>query len=713
MSRNSILAISLVVATLAVMLVLWLRPPRPDSESSERFESYPPGELTFNKHVAPIVFANCAACHRPGEAAPFPLLSYTDTKKRAEQIAAVTGSRFMPPWLPKSGLIRFAHERVLSENEIGIIRQWVNEGMVQGKLEDLPPAPVWTEGWQLGEPDLVITLPEPYTLPPNGKDVYRNFVVPSSMPTARYVRAVEFRPGNRRVVHHAEVLIDPSRRSRRLDEQDPGLGYDGMDQGYFAVKPEGHFLIWAPGKMPTPPSDEMAWRLDAGTDFVLLMHMRPSGKPEVVRPSVGLFFTDKPPTKFPITLRLGSPTNEIPSGKRDHVVRESFRLPVDVNVLSVFPHAHYLCRDMQGYALLPDGTKKWLIHIEEWDFDWQDEYRYETPISLPRGTELVMRFTYDNSDQNVRNPNQPPRPVKWGPYTSDEMGELWLQVLPRNAVERGLLGKTAYNADIEFRIYANEHLLEIDPDDVDSLNHLGTLLRQKGKLEEATLCFERALRVEPDNAYVHNNLGLLLEASGELGSAEASYARAVEIDPNLAAAHKNLALNYARQGKPELVEASLKRAIRIDPDFAEAHLYLGRVHELQGNGVQARKSYERAVRLAPDDPRANAYFAWLLATCHDPLAREPSEAIRRAKYAADSTASADPIILDTLAAAYAAGGQFDQARTAAERALFLAADRKDNKLWNAIRLRLVLYRQSKPYREPPPVAEFDSVRQQE
>jgi tetratricopeptide (TPR) repeat protein len=709
MPRNSTLAILLFIVMCASALLLWAWASRPRAESSELFEAYPAGVVTFNRHVAPIVFANCAPCHRPGEAAPFPLLSYGDVKQRAGQITDVTHRRFMPPWLPKRGLVKFARERILTEQEIDLIRQWAAEGTAEGNPADLPSIPEWTEGWQLGEPDLVVTLPETYTLQADGTDVYRNFVVPSSLSSSRYVRAVEFRPGNRRVVHHAEVLIDLHQRSRRLDEQDPEPGYDGMDQGYFAVKPAGHFFIWAPGKMPTPPSDEMSWRLEAGTDFVLLMHMRPSGKPEVVKPSVGLFFTEKPPTKFPVTFRLGSPTNEIPAGKRDHVVQETFRLPVDVTVLSVFPHAHYLCRDMQGYARLPDGTRKWLIHIEDWNFDWQDEYRYASPIFLPGGTELFMRFTYDNSDENVRNPNHPPRRVLWGPNTTDEMGELWLQVLPRNAMERGLLGKTVYQADAEFRISSYEYLLRVDPENVDALNHLGSLLTQQGKYDKAAQYFERALSIEPGDAYVHNNRGLLYQRRGKLSEAEISYARAVDIDPNLATAHKNMAVIYSKRGKRALARKSLERAIRIDPDMAEAHMYLGRLQELQGESVLAKASYERAVLHAPDDPKANVYFAWLLATCNDDRVRQPAEAIRRAKYAADITARRDPIILDTLAAAYAAGGQFDRAVTVSEKALALATDRKDSSLHNAIRLRLELYKKSVSYREAPSERESNRI----
>src|ERR1051326_6038897 len=169
--------------------------------------------VTFNKHIAPIVFEYCAPCHRPGEAAPFSLLRYQDVAKHAQQIVTVTKIRYMPPWLPAPGAVKFADERRLSDNQIRLIERWVEGGEPEGRATDLPPIPKFTAGWQLGQPDLVLTLPKAYALAGGGRDVYRNFIFPFSLAETRYVRALEIRPGNKRVVHHANLLIDRNRSS--------------------------------------------------------------------------------------------------------------------------------------------------------------------------------------------------------------------------------------------------------------------------------------------------------------------------------------------------------------------------------------------------------------------------------------------------------------------------------------------------------------------
>ena len=186
----------------------------------------PRGTVTFSKDIAPIVFGHCAGCHRPGEAAPFPLLNYGDVKKHATQIAEVTQSGFMPPWLPEDGHIELVGRRRLAVEQRGLIQQWAQEGAPEGRPEDLPPLPKWSEGWQLGTPDLVVTMPEAYTLPAEGRDVYRNFVIPIPTKSARQVRAIELRPSSK-AVHHAFIRFDRTDECRQQDAQEPGPGSPG------------------------------------------------------------------------------------------------------------------------------------------------------------------------------------------------------------------------------------------------------------------------------------------------------------------------------------------------------------------------------------------------------------------------------------------------------------------------------------------------------
>ena len=303
--------------------------------------------VTFSKDIAPIVFEHCASCHRPGEIAPFSLLTYRDVRPWAVAIARATHARSMPPWKPEPG---YGHEfvgaRRLDPQQIGLIQQWVDGGAVEGDPADLPPPPVVVPGWRLGEPDLIVRLPDPYALPAGGADILRNFVIPAPIREGRYVRAFEFHPGNSRVVHHANIRVDRTRRSRQLDAADRDPGFDGRLTT--AEFPDGHFLGWTPGQLPPPLPAGMAWRLDENSDLVVQLHLHPADTPQTVQPSIGLFFTDTPPARTPLMLRLGRQNIDIAPGDRDYVVRDSYVLPVDVDVHAVQPHAHFRAR--QGEA---------------------------------------------------------------------------------------------------------------------------------------------------------------------------------------------------------------------------------------------------------------------------------------------------------------------------------------------------------------------------
>ena len=270
-------------------------------------------------------------------------------------------------------------------------------GLLEGNPADVPPPPRWSGGWQLGEPDLVVTLPE-YTLPADGADVFRNFVVAVPGATARYVRGLEFRPGSR-AVHHANIRVDPTPASRRLDGADPAPGYEGTILRS-ADYPDGHFLGWTPGQATPLASSDLAWRLDAGSDLVVQLHLQPTGKPEPLRPSIGLYFTAEAPTRTPTIVRLGRQDLDIPAGAAAHHIVDAYVLPVDAEIRAIQPHAHYRARRSAAWATLPGGGRRPLILIRNWDFNWQDQYRYATPFWVPAGTKLEMEYVFDNSDAN-------------------------------------------------------------------------------------------------------------------------------------------------------------------------------------------------------------------------------------------------------------------------------------------------------------------------
>lgn len=397
------------------------------------------GTLTFNKDVAPIIYKNCVGCHRPGEVAPFSLLSYGDVKKRAKQIKNVTSDRVMPPWQAEAGHGEFLDERRLTEVEISKIRMWVEQGAVEGEAKDLPPAPKFTDGWQLGEPDLVLKMSEAYDVPAEGRDVYRCFVIPVNIPEDKFVKAVEYRPGNRRVVHHAIFYLDGSGKGRELDAQQEGPGYTHF--GGPGFPPSGGLGGWAPGVRPRPLPDGVARLLRKGSDLIVQTHFHPSGKPEKEQSTIGIYFSKEPPKKLLLPVTLGTHLIDIPAGEKNYRIHDEFTTPVPLQVVGIVPHAHLLGKEMKATAVPPDGTKKPLLWIKSWDFNWQEQYRYAKPFTLPANTKIEMDFSYDNSADNPNNPSSPPRRVRFGEGTTDEMAFLWLQTIPEKLSDLPKLGR--------------------------------------------------------------------------------------------------------------------------------------------------------------------------------------------------------------------------------------------------------------------------------
>jgi hypothetical protein len=393
-------------------------------------EPLPAGEkLTFNKHIAPLVFERCAGCHHPGEVAPFPLLSYGDVKKRAKQIADVTGSHFMPPWKPVEGHARFIAERRLSNDEIGLIPRWVEQGALEGDARDLPSAPKFDDGWKLGPPDIIVTMPEPFNVPAEGPDIYRNFVLPLTVPEGKYIKALEYRPSNRRVVHHALCATDFSANPRKLDEADPLPGYKGSLNIPGILFP-GSLSAWTPGRDPMPLPDGISMPWKKGADLVMQLHLHPSGKPEVEQSSLGFYLTDEPPTRSMVDVGMIDRKIDIPPGERAFKTHDEFRVPVEMEVFGIFPHMHLIGREMKVTAHPPGGEPFSLIWIDDWDFNWQAYYQYAQPLRLPAGTRVTMDAVHDNSAANFRNPNNPPARVLHGEQTTDEMSAVLIQLVP-------------------------------------------------------------------------------------------------------------------------------------------------------------------------------------------------------------------------------------------------------------------------------------------
>jgi tetratricopeptide (TPR) repeat protein len=563
------------------------------------------GEVTFSRDIAPIIFANCSACHRPGESAPFPLLTYDDVKRRARQIGVVTQSRYMPPWLPDPSVTTFVDERRLSDRAVDLIERWVEQGAPEGDRSDLPPTPTWTDGWQLGEPDLVVEAPEPYTVPADGIDVFRNLVIPIPVDTTKYVRAVELRPGNPAVVHHAIMQIDRTWSSRRADARDEGPGFGGMSMEK-SEPPDGTFLGWTPGYVPSFRDDDLAWRLDPGVDMVLQLHMVPIGRPEVIRPKIGFFFADRPPPVRPFVVTLRNDLIDIPAGASSYRVTDSFTLPVAADAHVVYPHAHYLGKDLKGYATLPDGSRRWLVHIPDWDFNWQDEYRFETPVTLPAGSVIAFEYTYDNSAENVRNPSQPPQRVRFGNQSTDEMATLTLQLLTASGDDRATLDD-AYDVKSQHALITySRRLIELDPQDARAYETIGTAERALGNIEAAITAYEEALRLRPAFPDALVNLGSIYGEMGRHGDAVDQFERVLEIEPSNADARNNLGVALEASGRVDDAIAQYEAALALQPDQADAHYNLGTALARRGRGIEAARHLQGAIALKPD--HFNAYL---------------------------------------------------------------------------------------------------------
>ena len=584
--------------------------------------------VTFTRDVAPIVFTHCAPCHHDGGAGPFPLLSYADVRRRARQIVKVTGARVMPPWPPVEGHGTFKGERRLDTAQIATLARWVELGAVEGAGADLPAPPVFATGWPLGTPDLVLTPDRAWTLPAEGGDVFRNFVLPVPLSRQRFVRAIEIRPGNARILHHANALPDRSGVGRQRDAADPEPGFAGMDLEIASdrFEPDSHFLFWKPGTPAEATADPIPWAIEPGADLILNLHLRTSGKPEQVRPSLGLYFTDRAPTRFPMLLQLEHDgALDIPAGAASFTVTDELELPVAVQVLAVYPHAHYVAREVQALARRPDGSTEWLVHIAEWNLDWQAVYEMAKPLSLPRGTVISMRWTYDNTARNERNPHSPPQRVIAGNRASDEMSHLWLQVLPERREDLPLLQEALMRARLrkypgDFVANANlgalllsanrtdeavRHLqdaLAARPDHAAARNSLGTALLAAGRPIEAIDNFTQVVRTSPDYLAAHYNLGNALLAAGRPAEAIAQFEFVLGRTPQDAAALSDLGSALAMSGRLQEARSALERSLAINPANAKAHYNLGLIAAQAGRLADAEAHFERALEIDPSDP---------------------------------------------------------------------------------------------------------------
>lgn len=377
------------------------------------------GQVSWAADVAPILQARCQSCHRPGQGAPFALLSYDDTRRHARALREAVAERRMPPWHadPRHG--QFSNDRSLSPRDRAVLLAWVDQGTPAGDLQAAPAPKAFADGWLVGTPDVVFTMPQPYTVAAQGTLPYQHFRVPTNFKDDRWIQAAEARPGDRSVVHHIVVHVD-----------DHGKNRDGLAGS--------HLCVYAPGDMATAYPDGTAKRIPAGADLVFQLHYTPVGRERVDRSSVGLIFAKKPVAFQALTVAAMQRQFEIPAGAAEHPVQSSFTLPRDARLVSLMPHMHLRGKDFLYRATYPDGREETLLSVPAYDFAWQSTYRLAEPKPLPRGTRIDCLAHFDNSSANLANPD-PTKVVRWGDQTFEEMMIGYMDVV----VDAAKTGKAA------------------------------------------------------------------------------------------------------------------------------------------------------------------------------------------------------------------------------------------------------------------------------
>lgn len=399
--------------------------------------------VTFSEHVAPIIYENCTSCHRKGQGAPFKLESYRDVRKRGQMIQLVVESRIMPPWHPAEGHGEFAGRRRMTAKDIKTLSDWVKTGMSRGDPKKAPKLPSFPKGWSLGKPDLVVTMEKGYEVPASGPDIYRNFVIPLNLKQDTWVKAVELKPSAPSVVHHVLFFLDSSGKARKLDGASGKPGFSGM-----GFKRSGSLGGWAVGATPKKLPFDLARPLKKGSDLVIQSHFHPSGKGETEKTTIALYFAKKKPTRtlmnFQVPPMFGRFSGiDVPPGEKNFTIKDSFKVPVDIDLITVGAHAHYIGRSMRAWAVLPDRSIKKLFYIGQWDFNWQEIYHYKKPTRVPAGSVIHVTLVYDNSADNPNNPFSPPRRITWGLESTDEMGSVLFNAVPVNESETSVFQKKA------------------------------------------------------------------------------------------------------------------------------------------------------------------------------------------------------------------------------------------------------------------------------
>jgi tetratricopeptide (TPR) repeat protein/mono/diheme cytochrome c family protein len=537
-----------------------------------------PEQVNYNRHVASLMQANCADCHRPKGIGPFPLQNYEQSRNLAPMIAYVTGKKIMPPWKALPGSGHYLNERLLSEHQIALLEQWSRSGAKEGSAEEhTPPAKLSTSEWQLGEPDIIIEMPQAVDIPASGPEIYRYFVAENAIPDNLEIAAIDFLPGDASVVHHANFFVDYGRKARAMAAEDPEPGFSVFGTGgFFSYWDRDNTAAglgaWAPGGNPIRYPDGVGIKLPGGAEFVFEIHYHPTGSAATDRSRLGIYLTEKP-IKQPVTaLFVGTNQVDIPPGEKNYQRHFWMELPADMRVVDIGPHMHYLGTHAKVTATLPDGTKKSLLEVN-WDFRWQGAYYYREPVFLPKGTRIDTITSYDNSADNPYNPYNPPVRATWGWGTDQEMGELYITALVdnnRDAQALQVAAQASWMRTSDPLLTQSELSVEeiierakpLSTWDTDGESLLRLLLASEEQVEASEKALRAAIKANPRDAQLHtlygSFLGLLAELSESSFSqyryytkAASSFEKALALDARQWDARFALAMGAAEEDDPD------------------------------------------------------------------------------------------------------------------------------------------------------------------
>jgi hypothetical protein len=379
-----------------------------------------PADITYHRDVLPILQKRCQGCHRPGEAAPMSFLTYKDARPWAKAMREAVTTRKMPPWFADPQHGKFANDRSLSQPEIDTLVAWAENGAKEGDKKHAPKPLEWVEGWQIGKPDQIFEMPTEFEVPASGTIEYQHFILPTGFTEDRWISAIEARPGNRALLHHAVVFVRPP-QSKWIREAKPGAAFvPGRDWRVGVTLLDEVLDTYVPGAIPHKLEPGQAKMIPAGSDLVFQLHYTANGKAGTDRSRIGVIFAKEPPKERVYTINISNSRFTIPPGAPAHPVEGRMMFRENARLVGLSPHMHLRGRSMMFTAVFPDGEKKVLLDVPRYDFSWQLYYYVAEQMPLPKGTRVEVVATFDNSPNNPRNPDAT-KEVRWGDQSWQEM----------------------------------------------------------------------------------------------------------------------------------------------------------------------------------------------------------------------------------------------------------------------------------------------------